>query len=87
MSIDWVTVREHSRLTTSSITSSLDRAQISQSAFDWLCQLQSSFGGHGAIPVSRGEATTKSHYNKEGAATGETIWNDAVDIDHLLGCL
>ncbi len=48
MSIDWVTVREHSRLTTSSITSSLDRAQISQSAFDWLCQLQSSFGGHGA---------------------------------------
>ena len=48
MSIDWVTVREHARLTTSSITSSLDRAQISQSAFDWLCQLQSSFGGHGA---------------------------------------
>lgn len=45
---NWVTVREHARLTTSSISNTLDRAQISQSAFDWLCQLQSSFSGHGA---------------------------------------
>lgn len=44
-----VTVREHARLTTSYVElPSLDRAQISASAFDWLCQLQSGFSKQGA---------------------------------------
>ncbi|MRJ23417.1 restriction endonuclease [Pseudomonas haemolytica] len=38
-----VTVREYAWLTTDAIESSLDRAQISPSAFKWLCDLNESF--------------------------------------------
>jgi len=46
-----VTVREHARLTTDSVESTLDRAQVSTSAFDWLCELSSSFSKGGAALV------------------------------------
>ncbi|AZP43890.1 restriction endonuclease [Rahnella aquatilis] len=47
-----ITVREFARLTTSSIEPTLDRAQISVSAFDYLCRLASSFnGGTGLLQV------------------------------------
>ncbi|MCL5501187.1 McrC family protein [Escherichia coli] len=44
----WITVREHARLTTSDVQDTLDRAQISASAFDWLCQLQAGVSKQGA---------------------------------------
>ncbi len=48
MSTD-VTVREYARLTTDYVPNpSLDRAQISVSAFDWLCSLSSTFRRSGA---------------------------------------
>ena len=44
-----VTVREYARLTTSHIESrSLDRQQVSQSAFDWVCKLNSTLSNSGA---------------------------------------
>lgn len=44
-----VVVREHARLTCSELTKqSLDRAQISETAFDWLCQLAGRFTSAGA---------------------------------------
>ena len=48
-----VVVREYARLTTeslvgTSIENTLDRAQISQSAFDWVCKLNQSFSAVGA---------------------------------------
>ena len=43
-----VTIREHGQLTTQSVRSSLDLAQVSGSAFDWLCQVSSSFNRSGA---------------------------------------
>lgn len=44
-----VIVREYARLTCSALTEqSLDRAQISETAFDWLCQLAASFNSAGA---------------------------------------
>lgn len=44
-----VVVREYARLTCSVLTQqSLDRAQISETAFDWLCQLGASFSSAGA---------------------------------------
>lgn len=44
-----VTVREYARLTTSHIEHpTLDRAQVSASAFDWLCKLNASFSQAGA---------------------------------------
>jgi 5-methylcytosine-specific restriction enzyme subunit McrC len=44
-----VIVREYARLTCSALTEqSLDRAQISETAFDWLCQLAASFSSAGA---------------------------------------
>lgn len=44
-----VIVREYARLTCSVLTEqSLDRAQISETAFDWLCQLAASFSSAGA---------------------------------------
>ncbi|RYJ11932.1 restriction endonuclease [Rahnella variigena] len=47
-----ITVREFARLTTSSIESTLDRAHIPASAFDYLCKLASSFkGGTGLLQV------------------------------------
>lgn len=44
----WVTVREHARLTTSACEESLDEASVSPDAFEWLCKLQSSYGKQGA---------------------------------------
>lgn len=51
-----VTVREHARLTTQKLSASdaarpLDRAQISASAFDWLCELSSRLRVAGAALV------------------------------------
>jgi len=47
-----ITVREYARLTTATlIETSLDQAQISQSAFDYLCELNESFTRGGATLV------------------------------------
>ncbi|MCM5703878.1 McrC family protein [Larsenimonas salina] len=47
-----ITVREYARLTTEPVdTPTFDRAQVSPSAFDWLCQLNSTFGRGGASLV------------------------------------
>ncbi|UZA68047.1 McrC family protein [Pseudomonas viridiflava] len=47
-----ITVREYARLTTSHIHSpTLDIAQVSPSAFDWLCELNSRFSKAGAALV------------------------------------
>lgn len=47
-----VTVREYARLTSSPLVEpSLDRQQISQSAFDWLCRLSSTLSKSGASLV------------------------------------
>lgn len=47
-----ITVREYARLTTESVAEeSLDRAQVTASAFDWLCTLNSSFTRSGAALV------------------------------------
>jgi 5-methylcytosine-specific restriction enzyme subunit McrC len=47
-----LTVREHAWLTTTAIGSStLDRRQISRSAFDWLCKLNSTLRSSGAALV------------------------------------
>lgn len=43
-----VTIREYARLTTAEVEPSLDVAQLSQSAFDWLCELSASFSRNGA---------------------------------------
>lgn len=43
-------VREYARLTTTPIASTLDLAQIAPSAFDWLCELNASFGKTGTKP-------------------------------------
>jgi 5-methylcytosine-specific restriction enzyme subunit McrC len=44
-----ITVREYARLTTHEVSEpTLDRAQISKSAFDWLCELSATFGRSGA---------------------------------------
>ncbi|WPC03401.1 McrC family protein [Pseudomonas benzenivorans] len=45
----FVTVREYARLTTAAVApGNLDCAQISESAFDWLCELSASFNRSGA---------------------------------------
>jgi 5-methylcytosine-specific restriction enzyme subunit McrC len=47
-----ITVREFARLTTASIPEqTLDRAQVSASAFDWLCGLSAKFSSAGAALV------------------------------------
>nr|WP_232924578.1 McrC family protein [Pseudomonas cichorii] len=47
-----MTVREYARLTTGHVpNSSLDKAQVSVSAFDWLCELSSRFSKAGAALV------------------------------------
>lgn len=51
--ITQITVREYARLTTEPVTSSLDCAQVSSSAFDWLCELQASFSRTGASLVQQ----------------------------------
>lgn len=43
-----VVIREYARLTTSEVESSLDLAQVSSSAFVWLCELNASFDRGGA---------------------------------------
>lgn len=43
-----VTIREYARLTTVEVEPTLDVAQLSQSAFDWLCELSASFSRNGA---------------------------------------
>ena len=43
-----ITVREYARLTTEAVTPSLDLAQVSPSAFDWLCELSARFSLSGA---------------------------------------
>lgn len=43
-----ISVREHAYLTTESVASSLDWAQVSESAFDHLCRLSESFSSTGA---------------------------------------
>lgn len=53
MIVQSVVVREYARLTTEkvddkSIENTLDRAQISQSAFDWVCKLNQKFSAAGA---------------------------------------
>lgn len=44
----FVTIREYARLTTAKVEPSLDLAQVSQSAFDWLCELSADFSRNGA---------------------------------------
>lgn len=46
-----ITVREYARLTIDEVASSLDCAQVTASAFDWLCQLNESFSRAGAALV------------------------------------
>lgn len=53
MIVQSVVVREYARLTTESVDyasfdNTLDRAQISQSAFDWICKLNQKFSVAGA---------------------------------------
>lgn len=44
-----ITVREYARLTTAAVApGNLDRAQVSASAFDWLCELSAGFSRNGA---------------------------------------
>jgi 5-methylcytosine-specific restriction enzyme subunit McrC len=43
-----VTIREYARLTTAEVEPTLDVAQLSHSAFDWLCELSASFSRNGA---------------------------------------
>jgi 5-methylcytosine-specific restriction enzyme subunit McrC len=45
---DIVTIREYARLTTASVKQSLDQAQVSQTAFDWLCELSAGYRRGGA---------------------------------------
>jgi len=47
----YITVREYARLTTEPIQPTLDRAQVSQTAFDWLCELSASYSKAGAALV------------------------------------
>ena len=43
-----VVVREYARITTDRVEASLDLAQVTQSAFDWLCNLHAGFNASGA---------------------------------------
>ncbi|MBF7731397.1 McrC family protein [Pseudomonas sp. N040] len=43
-----ITIREYARLTTEPVESSLDLAQVSVSAFEWLCELSARFNRSGA---------------------------------------
>lgn len=43
-----VVVREYARLTTEKVTATLDQAQLTESAFDWLCSLASAHKSSGA---------------------------------------
>lgn len=48
-----ITVREYARLTTEPVKDSLDCAQVSPSAFEWLCELSASFSRAGAALVQQ----------------------------------
>ena len=43
-----IVVRQYARLTTDEVTSNLDQACISKTAFDWLCNLNSNYHKAGA---------------------------------------
>lgn len=43
-----ITIREYGRLTTAAVTPTLDEAQVTASAFDWLCELSARFNKNGA---------------------------------------
>ncbi len=47
MASQHVTIREYARLTTAAVEPSLDLAQVSPSAFDWLCELSARFNKNG----------------------------------------
>jgi 5-methylcytosine-specific restriction enzyme subunit McrC len=49
--IETISVREHARLTTDEVTNTLDRARISESAFNWLCAKNATFTKAGAALV------------------------------------
>ena len=57
-------MREFAELTTKPVTSSLDCAQISQSAFDWLCKLSASYKKSGAkiLQVEDGQSLKWDNY-------------------------
>lgn len=46
-----ITVREYARITTDPVAPSMDCAQVSATAFDWLCQLNETFSRAGAALV------------------------------------
>lgn len=48
MASQHVIIREYARLTTAAVECSLDLAQVSLSAFDWLCELSARFNKNGA---------------------------------------
>ncbi len=48
MASQHVTIREYARLTTAAVEPSLDLAQVSPNAFDWLCELSARFNKNGA---------------------------------------
>ncbi len=51
-----ITVREHARLTTGDVPASLDRAGVSASAFDWLCELSSRIRGEAGASLLQVES-------------------------------
>jgi len=51
MKAELLTVREHARLTTSEVAQTLDQAQVSVSAFDWLCDLAARFRGRSGAQI------------------------------------
>lgn len=67
MIVQSVVVREYARLTTervddTSLKNTLDRAQISQSAFDWVCKLNESFSAAGtSLAIVEGRTWLRLH--------------------------
>ncbi|MEX6738924.1 hypothetical protein AB2C69_32195, partial [Pseudomonas aeruginosa] len=53
MTLKLITIREYARLTTEAVMPSLDEAQISNSAFDWLCVSERASHLAGGYPVVR----------------------------------
>lgn len=74
MSIDWgdctTTLTTHNIIDYKQPRSSSDR---SAKAFDWLCQLQSSFGGHGARLVEVEDRRWLRLDNH--VSNSDTLWN------------
>jgi 5-methylcytosine-specific restriction enzyme subunit McrC len=59
-----ITVREYARLTTTNITSTLDEAQVSPSAFQWVCQCgeKLSATGAGLVKFESPQCLRLEHY-------------------------